>query len=223
MQQTFYIGFVFIRHEDIASYRWLIQTVRQVYCQVGQDDGAAVILTDKEDALIKALSEEMPAGYHLLCKWHISKNVIARATKYFDHSDNVQKWLHLWKEVCEASTFEAYQQARAELRIQDPPSIPAHRDSLFEYIDREYLAAGNDQKHCYYATNQICHFGKRVTSISERGHANIKRILDTPLGNLPSVVAVISERIEDQLHKLTIKHSSDKAGRIEQSLNIGIF
>ena len=79
----------------------------------------------------------MPASYHLLCKQHISKNVLLRATKFFDHSDDVQKWLQLWKEVCEAPKFQAYQQARAELRIQDPPPIPAHRDSLFEYIDRE--------------------------------------------------------------------------------------
>ena len=85
------------------------------------------------------------------------------------------------------------------------------------------MAGGNDQKHCYYATNQVSHFGKHVKSISKGGHANIKRILDIPLGDLPSVVAVIVERIEDQLPKLTIKHSSDKAGRIEQGLNIGIF
>lgn len=83
--------------------------------------------------------------------------------------------------------------------------------------------ARNNQKHCYYATNQICHFGKHVISTSEGGHANIKWVIDTPLGDLPSVVAVISERIKDQLHKLTIKHSSDKAGWIEQSLHIGIF
>lgn len=43
------------------------------------------------------------------------------------------------------------------------------------------------------------------------------------LGDLPSVIAIIAEQIEDQLHKLTIKHSSDKAGQIEQGLNIGIF
>lgn len=85
------------------------------------------------------------------------------------------------------------------------------------------MAAGNDQKHCYYATNQICYFGNCVTSTSKGGHANIKRILDIPLSDLPFVVAVISEQIEDQLHKLTIKHSLDKAGRIEQGLNIGIF
>lgn len=118
--KTFYIGFAFMQHEDIASYRWLIKTARKVYCQVGKIDGATITLTDKEDALIKALSEEMPAAHHLLCKWHISKNVLARATKFFDHSDDVQKWLQLWKEVCEAPIFQTYQQARAELRIQDP-------------------------------------------------------------------------------------------------------
>ena len=97
-----------MRHEDIASYQWFIQIVRQVYCQVRQDDGAATILTDKEDALIKALLEEILAGHHLFYKWHISKNVLACVIKYFDHSDTIQKWLYLWKKVYKAPILEAY-------------------------------------------------------------------------------------------------------------------
>ncbi len=52
-------------------------------------DSAAIILTDKEDILIKTLLEKMPISHHLLCKWYISKNVLAHATKYFDYSDNI--------------------------------------------------------------------------------------------------------------------------------------
>lgn len=81
----------------------------------------------------------------------------------------------------------------------------------------------NNQKHCYYATNQVSYFGKCITSISQGGYANIKWILDTLLSNLPSVITVIAEQIENQLHKLTIKHSSDRADWIKQRLNIRIF
>lgn len=85
------------------------------------------------------------------------------------------------------------------------------------------MAGGNNQKHCYYAINQVSYFGKHITSTSKKRHANIKGIFNTPLGDLPSVVRVVKERIKDQLHKLTIKHSSDKASWIEQRFNIGIF
>ena len=44
-----------------------------------------------------------------------------------------------------------------------------------------------------------------------------------PLSDLVFVVAVILKQVENQLHKLTIKLLSDKAGQIEQSFNISIF
>lgn len=48
--------------------------------------------------------------------------------------------------------------SREELRLADPARIREDRDSLFEHLDREYLACENNQKHCYYWTDQITHF-----------------------------------------------------------------
>ena len=116
-----------------------------------------------------------------------------------------------------------YRQARGELQLVDPARIREHRDSLFEYVDREDLAGGNNQKHCYYWTNQITHFNKRVTSTAEGGHANIKRALKSTLGDLPEVVKIIWEKLEDQLRKIHLQHTSDKNGNIKATLNIGLF
>lgn len=60
-----------------------------------------------------------------------------------------------------------YNQARAELDIADLSRIAEHRDNLFEYVDKEYFANRNNQKHCYHWPNQITHFNKRVTSTAE--------------------------------------------------------
>ena len=121
--------------------------------------------------------------------------------------------MELWHKVC---------QARAELEIADPPRIAEHRDSLFQYVDREYLTNGNNQKHCYYWTNRITHFNKRVTSTAEGGHAK-KRALESTLGDLPEVVKAIKQKIEDQLRKIRLQHASNKNGNIRVSLNIGMF
>lgn len=64
------------------------------------------------------------------------------------------------------------------------------------------------------------HFNKRTTSTAEGGHANIKRALERTLGDLPEVVRLIREKIEDQLRKIRLQHSSDKNGNIRASLNI---
>ncbi len=71
-----------------------------------------------------------------------------------------------------------YNQVRAELEIADPPPITEYRDSLFQYIDREYLVNGNNQKHCYYRINCITHSNKHVTSMTEGKNTNIKQALE---------------------------------------------
>lgn len=165
----------------------------------------------------------MPASHHMLCIWHIDKNVLGRATKFFPPAELVKAWMDLWHKVCQASTLPEYEQARAELQIADPPRIPDHQSRLFQYVDKEYLSNDNNQKHCYYWTNCITHFNKRVTSTAEGGHANIKKALECTLGNLPEVVAAIKEKVEDQLRKIHLQHTQDKNGNIKASLNTGLF
>ncbi len=165
----------------------------------------------------------MPATHHMLCVWHINKNIQARASKYFSEKEPCQAWMKLWHKVCQAATLAEYNQARVELDIADPSLIAEHRDSLFQYADREYLAKGNNPKYRYFWTNGIRHFNKRVTSTVEGGNANIKRVLESTLRDLPEVVRVIREKIEDQLRKIRLQHSSKKNGNIRASLNIGIF
>ena len=147
--KSFYIGFAFLRHEDKDSYHWVLSQVHELYTRVGQENGAEVVLTDKDDALIAGLGEVMTTSHHILCVWHINKNVMARATKFFEGPDQVKAWMDKWYKVCQAPTLAEYQQARGELRIADPVCIAEHRDSLFEYIDREYLANGNNKNSCF--------------------------------------------------------------------------
>ena len=153
--KSFYIGFVFLRHEDKNSYSWVMTKVKELYTQVGQEDGPEVVLIDKKNALIGNLDEIMPATHHMLCLWHINKNIQARASKYFFEKEPCQAWMELWHKVCQAATLAEYNQARDELEIADPPLIAEYRDSLFQYADREYLANGNNQKYCYFWTNGI--------------------------------------------------------------------
>lgn len=49
-----------------------------------------------------------------------------------------------------------------------------------------------------------------MTSTAKGGHANIKRALESTLGDLPEVVRIIREKIEDQLRKICLQHASDK-------------
>lgn len=148
---------------------------------------------------------------------------MARATKYFLDPKQLKDWMSLWYLVCQAPTLQEYKQVKVELQIRDLLRVAEYKKSLYDYVDGEYLANRNNQKHCYYWTNRITHFNKRVTSTAEGEHANIKRVLESTLGNLPEVVKVIRKKIEDQLRKVHFQHTYDKNGKIKATLNIGMF
>ena len=165
----------------------------------------------------------MTTSHHILYIWHINKNSIAHAINFFEEPDQVKAWMNKWYKVCQAPTLSEYQQAQGELRITDPICIVKYFDSLFKYIKQEYLVNGNNEKHCYYWTNRITHFNKNDTFTPDRGHANIKHALESTLGDLPKVVKVIREKIEDQLCKIHFQHTSVKNGNIKAMLNFGMF
>ncbi len=73
--KSFYIGFAFLRNEDKDLYGWVMTKVKELYTQVGQEDGPEVVLTDKKDALIGNLHKIMPPTHHILCVWNINKNI----------------------------------------------------------------------------------------------------------------------------------------------------
>ncbi|XP_021765427.1 protein FAR1-RELATED SEQUENCE 5-like [Chenopodium quinoa] len=78
--QNFLVGYVFMRNECTASYRWVLQRLREL---IGYDKEPSVFLSDRELGLCAALREVFPGTSHLLCRWHIDKDVEARVTDMF--------------------------------------------------------------------------------------------------------------------------------------------
>lgn len=78
---------------------------------------------------------------------------MARVTKFFKNPNQVKAWIDLNYAVCQTPTLAEYSQAHGELKLANLAKIQKHCDSLFEYGNQEYLAGGNNQKHCYSWTN----------------------------------------------------------------------
>ena len=41
------------------------------------------VVTDRELALIKCIDTQFPGSCHLLCRWHVNMNVLAKTKKFF--------------------------------------------------------------------------------------------------------------------------------------------
>ncbi|XP_021764019.1 protein FAR1-RELATED SEQUENCE 5-like [Chenopodium quinoa] len=128
--QNFLVGYVFMRNECTANYRWVLQRLRDL---IGFDKEPSVFLTDRELGLVAALREVFPGTSHLLCRWHINKDVEARVTDMFKSKKVGATFKNgRWKRVMDAATEEDYEAAVETMKLKwaSYPKIIAIRNDL---------------------------------------------------------------------------------------------
>ena len=69
--QSFSLCFCFMQRETKADYLWALKEIKSCFDNWIQDDIA--IVTDRELALMGAVSIALPNAVLLLCMWHIEK------------------------------------------------------------------------------------------------------------------------------------------------------
>ncbi|XP_021750193.1 protein FAR1-RELATED SEQUENCE 5-like [Chenopodium quinoa] len=130
--QNFLIGYVFMRNECTASYRWVLQRLREL---IGHDKEPSVFLTDRELGFCAALREVFPGTSHLLCRWHINKDVEARVTDMFKNKRiGVSFKNDKWKRIMDAATEADYNAAVDTMKARWA-SYPV----VISYVERTWL------------------------------------------------------------------------------------
>src|SRR4030081_3289999 len=76
------VGLAFIRQEREADYNWALKFLRGLMAKESIQEPLSIV-TDREIALIKALRTHFPSSRHLLCRWHVNMNVLAKTRKFF--------------------------------------------------------------------------------------------------------------------------------------------
>ena len=81
------------------------------------------IVTDRELALIKCLNTQFPDSQHILCRWHVNMNVLAKTKRWFPapirdvngvihRHPQFQEFIQSWNTLL-ASPYRAHIQSRA--------------------------------------------------------------------------------------------------------------
>ncbi|CAG8662882.1 24206_t:CDS:2 [Cetraspora pellucida] len=68
-------------NETEADYKWALSYVSRIFNGISYPN---VIVTDRELALISAISKIFPTTKQILCIWHINKNILAKCRHHFD-------------------------------------------------------------------------------------------------------------------------------------------
>jgi hypothetical protein len=89
------VGFAFLSNESESSYQWALSQFKLVIAD------PAVLCTDREQALTSAIAEVFPQATHLLCIWHINKNVLTNCKgKFSAEVSSCMVQAHGWKAAC---------------------------------------------------------------------------------------------------------------------------
>ncbi|GJT58713.1 FAR1-related sequence 5-like protein [Tanacetum coccineum] len=161
-----------------------------------------VIVTDRDLALMGACDVEFPNAKKLLCRWHISNNMLKHCRQRFKtvkEWDSVKyTWEHMIKAPTEAG-FEHYYEKLKELLV-------GHRE-VSEYLNN-WL---ENYRHMFVSvlTDQYLSYGESTTCRVESQHALLKKYLGTAQSNLDTLFGSIDKIIIGQ--ETAIKESFNRS------------
>ncbi|XP_021753827.1 uncharacterized protein LOC110719236 [Chenopodium quinoa] len=188
--QNFLVAYVFMRNESTTSYQWVLQRLRDV---IGYNKEPSVFLTDRELGLCAALREVFPGTSHLLCRWHINKDMEARVTAMFKSNKIGASFKNgKWKRIMDTATEEDYEAAVENMKDKWA-SFPA----VIQYVENTWLC--HKTKFVTFWTNQVLHYGNTSTCRVESQHSAVKMWFDSSTGSLDTVWARVHSHIGNQI------------------------
>jgi hypothetical protein len=118
---SYSIALCFMQNEQEESYKWTLQTF---FSWLNPLPFPLVLCTDRDLALVGVIKSICPRSPHLLCVWHINKNVLAKTKQYFSSNEEFKAFMKSWKELINSSTIFDYnnQLAKFETRFSLTPA-----------------------------------------------------------------------------------------------------
>jgi len=101
--KLFSVAFCFLAEENVSFYTWALDCFCSVIL-VHKITPPEVLITDRELALMNAIENIFPNSTHMLCTWHIEKNILTNASRFIKDQDLVQKILSHWSNLLKLST-----------------------------------------------------------------------------------------------------------------------
>ncbi|KAI8563231.1 hypothetical protein RHMOL_Rhmol03G0096200 [Rhododendron molle] len=158
-ERTFSVAFAFINREKEENYTWVLEKLKSM---IDSDALPGVIVTDRELALVNAITRVVPTASHLLCRWHIGQNVYAKCRKMFDET-TWALFKHAWDSLVYSPTISLYEQALCTMKRE----FVLYPDAI-KYVETNWLGPYR-QKFVSAWTNNVMHFGNLT---SNRGAAS---------------------------------------------------
>jgi MULE transposase domain len=185
--QTFSLAFCLMQNEKTDTYCWALSCFSKLLGFVRPP----VLCTDRDQALAAAITTVFPASPHLLCVWHINKNIQAK-WKADLGQDKYKELLSSWRGAIDACSKSGYVKAVDDLRDH-----LADRRDIFVYLSDTWLV--ERRKFVAAWIDRHLHLGNAATSRVEGAHAALKKWISNSTTNLRGLLQNLEHHVKQQV------------------------
>ena len=152
---TFSVAFVYLEAERVDNYTWAMEKLQSL---MFFDRLPNVIVTDRELALMNAVRLVFPTTTNLLCRWHISKNVLGNCKKLFERKDKWEAFMSAWSVLVFSSKEDDYERNLRSLTT-DYYTYPG----AVKYVTESWLTPYKERFVVAW-TDKVMHLGNVTTN-----------------------------------------------------------
>lgn len=129
-----------------------------------------ILVTDCEPTLMNALEVVFPNSTHLLCLFHISKNVSMRCKEYVE-SNRHDHVMDPWNNIIYSNTKSEFLVPQKHFEV-----VCADTPKFFQYVHETWLTPYKD-RFIFAWTNRVTHLGNTTTNMYVGVTLNMRALL----------------------------------------------
>ena len=153
---TFSVAFAFMASERVNNVVWALDKVRGLILR--EECLPNVIVTDKDLALMSAVSTVFPNSCHLLCRFHIQKNVKAKIKMYVGEKDIWETVMQEWCTLIDCESVDLFEESLGTFEYN------CARWPFFVQYVKDTWVNDHKQKFVKAWTDQVMHLGNTTTN-----------------------------------------------------------
>ncbi|XP_012829137.1 PREDICTED: protein FAR1-RELATED SEQUENCE 5-like [Erythranthe guttata] len=188
--KTFSIAFAYLDHEKTENFEWALRCLKEAMTSCPRPN---CIVTDRDLGLMKAVANVYPSSHHLLCRWHVNKNIVANCKKLFPK--DITKWKQFqssFSALIERNTIEEFNEEWEDLKRTFIGNLPA-----IEYVANSWLDPYKERLVSVW-TNKYTHFGTYTSNRVEGAHGRMKRDVRNSTGTFVDLYTKVHNQIVEQ-------------------------
>ncbi len=216
LSTIFYVDFAFLTRKTEKNFVWMLKTL-QNYLKEKNIFISEVLMTNRDLKLINVSHSIFFTVKHLLCIWHVNKNVLTHCKSDFNIKEEWEKFYSEWQAMMYAHTAEIYQEKWNKLQN----NYYAKHFEIINYL-KDIWIRSFDRKIVKCYINKVRHFFITSTSRSKSAHRVLKHNLRFSIDDLKMMMNNIEILLMNKRKEYALKLNDAKM-RVSFDLKIASF